>query len=69
MDWIKFNGDPLKRGTYLVCTKNRQVIPMQYTWNEYAKTERGKAPRFEYMGRISPWEITHYMHLPEPPAE
>lgn len=68
MEWIKL-GDELPRGDYLVCTKSRQVMQMKYTWNPHAKTQRGRMSRWEWNGRISPWEITHYMNLPTPPAE
>lgn len=68
MEWIKFT-DVIDRGNYLVCTKNKIVVEMKYTWNSQAKTRRGREPRWEFNGRISPWEITHYMNLPAPPAE
>lgn len=68
MEWIKYN-DVLDKGEYLVCTETKIVTQMRYTWNSYAKTARGREPRWEWNGRISPWAITHYMPLPEPPAE
>lgn len=68
MEWIKF-GDEIPKGDYLVCTENKCVMQMTYTWNQFAKTQRGGIPRWEWNGRISPWRITHYMHLPEPPIE
>ncbi|HAI51366.1 DUF551 domain-containing protein [Atlantibacter hermannii] len=69
MEWIKWNGQELPKGNYLVCTERQHVTEMKYTWHANAKTKKGSAPRFEWMGRVSPWEITHYMPLPEPPTD
>ncbi|WP_113440520.1 DUF551 domain-containing protein [Escherichia coli] len=39
-----------------------------YTRNEYAKTQKGREPRFETLTGI--WHgVTHWMPLPEPPKE
>ncbi|EOR6370923.1 ead/Ea22-like family protein [Escherichia coli] len=39
-----------------------------YTRNEYAKTQKGREPRFEILTGI--WHgVTHWMPLPEPPKE
>ncbi|ENF2056009.1 DUF551 domain-containing protein [Escherichia coli] len=39
-----------------------------YTRNEYAKTQKGREPRFETLTGI--WHgVTHWMQLPEPPQE
>ncbi|HCI7636332.1 TPA: DUF551 domain-containing protein [Escherichia coli] len=39
-----------------------------YTRNEYAKTQKGREPRFEILNGI--WHgVTHWMPLPEPPQE
>ncbi|HFD2778848.1 TPA: DUF551 domain-containing protein [Escherichia coli] len=39
-----------------------------YTRNEYAKTQKGREPRFEILTGI--WRgVTHWMPLPEPPQE
>ncbi|WP_249525497.1 DUF551 domain-containing protein, partial [Escherichia coli] len=39
-----------------------------YTRNEYAKTQKGRKPRFETLTGI--WHgVTHWMPLPEPPQE
>ncbi|MBY3727107.1 DUF551 domain-containing protein, partial [Escherichia coli] len=36
--------------------------------NEYAKTQKGREPRFETLTGI--WHgVTHWMPLPEPPQE
>lgn len=43
----------------------RQCI---YTRNEYAKTQKGREPRFEILTGI--WHgVTHWMPLPPPPQE
>lgn len=47
---------------------SNNVAEMAYTANGYAKTERGRKPRFEWQGRISPWNVTHWQPLPLPPA-
>ena len=39
-----------------------------YTRNEYAKTQKGREPRFEILTGI--WHgVTHWMPIPEPPQE
>ncbi|TBL31862.1 DUF551 domain-containing protein [Escherichia coli] len=39
-----------------------------YTRNEYAKTQKGREPRFETLTGI--WHgVTHWMPLPEPPQQ
>ena len=39
-----------------------------YTRNEYAKTQKGREPRFEILTGI--WHgVTHWMPLPEPPEQ
>ncbi|MET3232209.1 UNVERIFIED_ORG: hypothetical protein ABIC54_004414 [Burkholderia sp. 1263] len=45
-----------------------KVAEMKYVSHGYAKREKGRAPRFEWQGRISPWLVTHWMPLPEAPA-
>lgn len=47
---------------------DRGVAEMCYTAYLGAKTENGRAPRFKWHGTNSPWTITHWMPLPEPPA-
>jgi len=45
-----------------------KVAEMRYVSHGYAKREKGRAPRFEWQGRISPWLVTHWIPLPEAPA-
>lgn len=68
MEWIKFS-DPIDKGRYIVCTSNGVVTEMLYNWNMHAKTEKGRSPRWEWNGKISPWTVTHYMPLPSPPED
>ncbi|QKJ88057.1 hypothetical protein PMPD1_3125 [Paramixta manurensis] len=68
MEWIKFAGG-IDEGTYIVCTENKIVTEMKYISNKYAKTNRGRAPRWEWHGRVSPWKVTHFMEMPSPPSD
>lgn len=43
------------------------VAEMSYRCWYDAKTERGRAPRWDWQGRTSPWEVTHWMPLPKSP--
>jgi hypothetical protein len=52
----------------LTATKYGWVAQMDYKSNGYAKTERGRKPRWEYCGRISQWDVTHWMPLPAHPS-
>jgi hypothetical protein len=46
--------------------KSNGVIPMEYE----VTTIRGKTiRRWRWYDRISPWEVTHWMPLPEPPKQ
>ena len=40
------------------------VAQMVYISQAYAKTEKGRRPRFEWQGRVSPWDITHWAPMP-----
>ena len=66
--WISVDDRlPDKFGSYIVSDGKKIVTQMTYTSNKYAKTEKGREPRFEWMGKISPWKITYYQPLPAPP--
>ena len=52
----------------IAATRMGRVIYVSYISNGYAKTQKGREPRFEWMGKICPFDITHWMPLPEPPA-
>jgi hypothetical protein len=40
------------------------VAEMEYAENPWAKTPAGKAPKFRWQGRNSPWTVTHWMPMP-----
>lgn len=68
-EWISVKERlPEKEGYYItfaLCSDNG-VIPMKFVFT----TVRGqKVKRWEWNGRISPWVVTHWMPLPEPPAK
>ena len=69
-EWIKVEETPPEIGSnVLVWWGGSNVTCMEYRSNIYAKTEKGKIPRFEWMGRLSPWVVTHWMPLPSPPEQ
>lgn len=51
----------------ICATGDGQVIALDWVRNVYAKTERGKLPRWEWHGRLSHWEPTHWMPYPKHP--
>jgi hypothetical protein len=67
-EWISVeNGFP-EDGNYITFTnangKDNGVIAQKLV----TVTIRGqKIRRWEWNGRVSPWIVTHYMRLPEPP--
>lgn len=74
-EWISVVDELPKLGAYgtvvigcsIIDGRNTFVDSVTYTANKYAATEKGRAPRFEWMGRVCPWSITHWMPLPQPP--
>ncbi|HCO5686676.1 TPA: DUF550 domain-containing protein [Escherichia coli] len=79
---IKERGNsPVTPGGWISCSERmpeiRQTVigwngyavrQCVYTRNEYAKTQKGREPRFETLTGI--WHgVTHWMPLPEPPQE
>ena len=71
MEWIKVEDAlPEDDGYYITMTnatgKCRGVLPLKWV----TTTVRGKVVRrWVYWGRISPWKVTHWMKMPEPPKE
>ena len=69
-EWISVEDRlPEEDGTYITMTnatgKSRGVIPMEYRTSSI----RGKiVRRWMWHDRISPWGVTHWMPLPEPPG-
>lgn len=76
------NGNsPVSPGGWISCSERmpeiRQTVigwngyavrQCVYTRNEYAKTQKGREPRFEILTGI--WHgVTHWMQLPEPPQQ
>lgn len=52
----------------LAAISSKHVREIRYERNAYAKTERGRAPRWaETDGRLVHSAVTHWMPLPEPP--
>lgn len=67
-EWISVESGLPEDGDYITFTnatgKNNGVIPQKLV----TTTVRGKTVRrWEWNYRISPWTVTHYMPLPEPP--
>lgn len=66
---IDMNAAPYVRCVnVLAVTNTRSIVFLSYVSNGYAKTEKGREPRFEWMGRICPFVLTHWMPLPEAPT-
>lgn len=55
-----------RRVKCLVTTEAGWVAEMVYESNGGAKTERGRAPRWIWQGRVSPWRIIAWQPLPSP---
>ncbi|HBE3489211.1 TPA: DUF551 domain-containing protein [Escherichia coli] len=81
-DMPEFDGPtPVTPDGWISCSERMPVIRQTvigwngyavrqcvYTRNEYAKTQKGREPRFETLTGI--WHgVTHWMPLPEPPQE
>lgn len=67
-EWISIENGLPEDGNYITFTnangKNNGVIAQKLV----TTTIRGqKVRRWEWNCRISPWIVTHYMRLPEPP--
>lgn len=54
----------------VLCATNVGHV-MEMSWSHYpeAATLKGRKPRWEWNGRISPFKVTHWMPLPEPPKD
>ena len=57
------------RDVRLIAAWDGGMAEMCYRRNYYAKTEKGRQPRFEWQGRVSPWKVTHWRPLPAPPEK
>lgn len=71
--WIFIDNEnpvmPEVQQKVIVFTDYGIVTEMTYRSNVYAATEKGKIPRFEWHGKISPWLVIAWMPLPSPPAK
>ncbi|HHN9177576.1 TPA: DUF551 domain-containing protein [Escherichia coli] len=81
MPTVQAGNSPVTPGGWISCSERmpeiRQTVigwngyavrQCVYTRNEYAKTQKGREPRFETLTGI--WHgVTHWMPLPEPPQE
>lgn len=58
------------RRAHVICADDRgHVRQMTYTWQKFAKTERGRKPRWEELnGQLALSNVTHWMPLPEHPS-
>lgn len=67
MGWIKCSEQMPDIGSrVMVAVNGKYVFVASYTQWEGAKTEKGRAPRFEDLRGIV-HSVTHWMPLPEPP--
>lgn len=66
---IDMDKPPYSRGTkVLIHWDGGGVAEAEYTANWYSKQARASKPRFEWQGRIAPWNVTHWMPMPSIPA-
>ncbi|ELY4860608.1 DUF551 domain-containing protein [Cronobacter sakazakii] len=68
MEWIKCSERMPELRQRVLVWNGYSVTECTYKRNEYAKTPKGREPRFEFHAGIK-HGITHWMLLPEPPAE
>lgn len=57
------------RSRVLAAVEGGNVFELEYEMNVYAKTEKGRQPRWKWHGMICPWKVTHWQPLPPPPGE
>lgn len=56
------------RAKVIVATESGDVRSMIYTWNQFAKRERDRLPRWEEVyNRLAGDVVTHWMPFPEHP--
>lgn len=67
-NWIKCSERMPEIGTSVLMYRGYGVIAGYYTSNKYAKTEKGRLPRFESFNGIQ-LGVTHWQPFPEPPQE
>jgi hypothetical protein len=75
MDWIPTSErmpefpEGESRVDVIVAVASGAVLGMVYRFNQHARTERGREPRFEWNGSRCIWRVTHWMPIPDPPTE
>lgn len=61
------------RATYVEClvkygsipfAGERHVTCMDWSYNPYAKTVRGREPRWQWRGRLAPWKVLYWAYMP-----
>ncbi|MGC4218041.1 DUF551 domain-containing protein [Citrobacter freundii] len=68
MEWVKCSERMPEIRKTVIGWNGYGVRQCVYTRNDYAKTQKGREPRFETVTWI--WHgVTHWMPLPEPPTE
>ncbi|ELY6201956.1 DUF551 domain-containing protein [Cronobacter malonaticus] len=67
-EWIKCSERMPELRQRVLVWNGYSVTECTYKRNEYAKTPKGREPRFEFHAGIK-HGITHWMPLPAPPAE
>ena len=65
---IDYTKPEYERRVKVLASWSGYVAEMNYVSNGFAKTEKGRIPRFEWFGRVSPFDVTHWMPMPAPPS-
>lgn len=64
---IDYSAPPYSRFVRVLVANGETACEMSYASNSYAKTEKGRLPRWEYGGKLAYFTPTHWMPLPPPP--
>jgi hypothetical protein len=48
----------------IVATSDGKVMAMDWTKNTFARSKKGQEPRWEWLGKISVWEIVAWAEMP-----
>jgi hypothetical protein len=64
---IDYSAPEYSRYVRVLAARGETVVEMSYASNGFAKTEKGRAPRWEHAGRLAFFTPTHWMPLPPPP--
>ena len=67
--WHKFTEElPPKDGRYLTVTNANPNPVMELSWTT-SEVRGKKVTRWKRWGKLSPWEVTYWMELSEPPSD